>query len=229
MQSASLRPTEYLVTDKLRTRLKDSFVGNLFRSIRALQEFRAWEQARRPLPPPHMVKQTVVAAYAQVFAADVLIETGTYFGDMVYAMKSRFRRIVSIELSRDLCAQAQRRFRKCANVEILCGDSGKLLAEILRRESGRCLLWLDAHYSGGVTARGSICTAAVPELQAILNDAGRDHIILIDDARCFTGVDGYPSLEELQALIVQRRPHYEFSVCHDIIRAHPKSEFCSPL
>lgn len=61
----------------------------------------------KPIPPPHLIKQETVKEYAHKFSIDILIETGTYLGDMVFAMKDVFSQIYSIELDSDLCMKAK--------------------------------------------------------------------------------------------------------------------------
>jgi hypothetical protein len=63
---------------------------------------------------------------------------------------------------------------------------------------------------------------SVKEVEIILQHTIKDHVILIDDSRCFDGVNGYPKLEELRNLIERSRPGYEFSAWNDVIRIHPK-------
>jgi hypothetical protein len=104
---------------------------------------------------------------------------------------------------------------------LLKGDSGGLLPEVIPRIKGRCLFWLDGHYSGGVTARGSEDTPIRKELEHIVA-AGRDaDVVLIDDARCFDGRNGYPTLEET-VLFLEQRLHSVVSVAEDVIRATPR-------
>jgi hypothetical protein len=56
-------------------------------------EIHRWERSGRPVPPPHAAKQAVLRAYARAFRTPVLVETGTYMGDMVAAMLDQFDRI----------------------------------------------------------------------------------------------------------------------------------------
>jgi 16S rRNA A1518/A1519 N6-dimethyltransferase RsmA/KsgA/DIM1 with predicted DNA glycosylase/AP lyase activity len=69
-----------------------------------------------PNPPPHLAKQNAIAAYHEKYGHSVLVETGTYLGDMVEAQKRRFKKIISIELGVELCKKAQKRFREDKNV-----------------------------------------------------------------------------------------------------------------
>lgn len=58
------------------------------------------------------------------------------------------------------------------------------------------------------------------ELKAILAHSCRSHVILIDDARCFSGENGYPFLEEVLSLI-RDSGFYKAEVSTDIIRITP--------
>jgi hypothetical protein len=188
---------------------------------------RSWEKSERTGPPPAIVKRQIVAAYGAGFVIETLIETGTWYGDMIYAMKDRFRTIFSVELSEDLCNLAKSRFRRFPHIHIMHGDSGDVLPQILADLSAPSLFWLDGHYSGFVTAKGAIDTPIRKELQAVLAHKIKDHVILIDDARCFDGTCDYPTVDELRELISVHRPGYGFSVLNDVIRIHPNPDFKS--
>jgi hypothetical protein len=200
--------------------LKKTLPEDMLKLRRDLEARRAWEKQGRPSPPPHIVKEEVIRDYAKTFNTHILIETGTYLGDMVHAMKKSFSRIISFELDEKLAAQAQQRFAKDNHIEIVQGDSGKLLAGYLATIDVRCLFWLDGHYSGGITAKGSLETPIKNELTAILSHAVDGHVILIDDARCFTGENDYPTLDELKNFVAEHKPNWRFTVETDVIRVH---------
>ncbi len=94
-------------------------------------EIREWEATGKPIPPPHTVKQRTLEHYAKAFSLRILIETGTYQGDMVEAMKDSFNKIFSIELKRELYERATKRFDSNDHISIIHGDSGKVLREVL--------------------------------------------------------------------------------------------------
>ena len=180
-----------------------------------------WVDQGMPVPPPHVVKQAVVLAYAQRFGTATLVETGTYFGAMVEAMHDHFEHIYSIELSEALFARAQARFHGLPGITLIQGDSAREIARVLPQLKVPALFWLDGHWSDGVTARGDTNTPVREELAAILGAADLSHVILIDDAREF-GVDpSYPTIEELRQMVAAQRPHLRLSVDADIIRIHP--------
>lgn len=198
---------------------------DVYRAVRErIQQYKlahAWRKSGKAgAPPPHIIKEQIIREYAKRFSTPVLIETGTYFGDTVYAMRKRFRRIISIELDEALYRRAKTRFKNFAHVAILHGDSAELLPTILREEKARCLFWLDGHYSGGLTAKGQYETPVLEELKHI-KSAGDDHIILIDDARLFQGKNDYPTIESLESFVRSQWPRNIFAVSDDIIRIHP--------
>lgn len=187
------------------------------------RELGAWERSGKPVPPPHLVKQRVVKEYARRYSIRTLVETGTYTGAMVFATKDLFGRIFSIELNDALYQAASVGFSKFPHVTAVHGDSGYVLPEVLSAIFEPCLFWLDGHHSGGTTAKGELETPIRRELQHILNHQVEDHVVLIDDARCFVGESDYPTIEELRDMIHQRRPNWVFEVEYDIIRAHPRN------
>jgi hypothetical protein len=160
----------------------------------------------------------VIKEYAVRYGLRVLIETGTFLGDTVAANLDAFDRIYSIELSDELYENAVKRFRRCRHVKLLHGDSGDLLSAVVKGIHERALFWLDGHYSGYMTAKGATATPIYKELHAIIEHPSKSHVILIDDARCFTGKGDYPTLPDLRQIIRERDPGASFDVEHDIIR-----------
>jgi hypothetical protein len=188
-----------------------------FRDARILLR---WILAGRPVPPPHLVKQRTVRAYAGKYHLPVFVETGTYRGDMVEAVKRDFAQVYSIELGAELHRLAQKRFESDRQVTILQGDSGEVLRGLLQRIDRPALFWLDSHYSDADTARSALITPIRSELDHILaHPLAPRHVILIDDARLFTGEDDYPTLESLNAVLA-RAGFPGCRVQDDIIRIH---------
>ena len=206
--------------NSLKQAIKRTLPDDVLKLRRDLEARRAWERQGRPSPPPHIVKEELIKDYAKTFNTQILIETGTYLGDMVHAMKKSFSRIISFELDHNLATQAQQRFANDHHIQIVEGDSGKLLGEYLSTINEPCLFWLDGHYSGGITAKGALETPIKNELTEILSHRVDGHVILIDDARCFTGENDYPTLDELKSFVAERKPNHKFSLEHDVIRIH---------
>lgn len=185
-------------------------------------EFAKWERKGKPMPPPHIYKQRVLREYAKRYGIKVFVETGTYYGDMVEAMKTDFDRIYSIEISKDLYEQARMRFKRVEYIEILQGDSGIEIGKLMEKINHRTIFWLDGHYSGGETARGEKDTPIFEELRHILNASDKGHVIIVDDAQCFGTDPSYPSIKELSEFIQSQRSNLDITVRDDIIRITPK-------
>jgi hypothetical protein len=209
-----------MMLESLKQVLKKTLPDDVIKLRRDLEARRAWEKQGRPSPPPHVIKEELIRDYAKTFNTQILIETGTYLGDMVHAMKKFFTRIISLELDETLAVQARERFANDNHIQIIQGDSGKLVGKLLANINEPCLFWLDGHYSGGITAKGALETPIKYELTAILSHPVDGHVILIDDARCFTGENDYPTIDELQNFVAARKPNHKFRVEHDVIRIH---------
>ncbi len=182
----------------------------------------AWERKGCPNPPPFGYKRQVIRDYAERYNLRTMVETGTYLGHMCCASQSIFSRIMTVELDPRLHAAAKRRFAKHGNIECLLGDSSTILPALLCRIQQPCLFWLDAHYSAGRTAKGSVETPISAELDAVLNHELRNHVVLIDDARGFNGTHDYPRIDDLRDTVLKLRPDLTFTVEHDIIRMVPR-------
>lgn len=150
----------------------------------------------------------------------ILIETGTYEGEMVEAMQKRFRVIHSIEIFEPLYRKALEKFSGIDHIHLHHGDSGNCLSEILDTVNEPALFRLDAHYPGEGTGRENTDTPILKEIKYIFDHPFRDHVILIDDARLFLGQKGYPSLNELRESVGGKKPCSEFIVKDDNIRIH---------
>jgi len=177
-----------------------------------------WRLRGRPLPPPHIVKQHVVLGYQTARRFRTFIETGTFTGEMVAAMRPHFERLISIEMAPAIYEATRPRFAGDTHVRLLLGDSGTLLPELVKTLDHPALFWLDGHYMGGNTARAEADSPVRAELAALLRHPVRGHMVLIDDARLFTGEGGYPTIDELRAWVERERPGSRLEVSADIIR-----------
>lgn len=177
-----------------------------------------WNKKGRPSPPPHIIKQRTLISYANKYDLEILVETGTFYGTMVEAMRSSFKKIYSIELSEALFKKAQKRFDGVQNVTLIQGDSGVELGKLTAIINKPTLFWLDGHYSEGVTARGDKDTPIYEELTHIFNTNIEKYVIIIDDARCFDSDPNYPSINELSEFIKTYKPDADIEVNNDSIR-----------
>ena len=206
--------------DRLKAIFRDLFLYDLFLKFRQHRDLYRWIRSGKAGLTPHLIKQATIREYANRFQLSIFIETGTFLGDMVSAMRDTFSEIISIELSTPLYKRAKRKYRRYPNIHLRCGDSTHILPEVLSIVNQPALFWLDGHYSADISARANLNTPVMEELEAIFNHKVIEHVILIDDARCFNGENDYPNFDELKKWVHQKRPEFTFDVVEDIIRIY---------
>jgi hypothetical protein len=170
---------------------------------------------------PVATKRTFVHLAQQALQYPTFVETGAFAGDMADLAGRLFPRVHTIELDPVLAERAAARFASVPHVTVHHGDSGQVLRDLLPTLVGSCLFWLDAHYSGGITARGETDTPILAELDAIAESGLRPVAILIDDARVFGTDDAYPTIEEVIARLRAIDPRFFIGVTADILWATP--------
>ena len=176
----------------------------------------------RPPNPPHLIKEKVVKECAKKFSVKVMVETGTFLGDMVSGCRRSFKRIYSVELDRNLYEKAKERFSRFSHILIIHGENGEVLPRILAEIEEPCLFWLDAHAHShdGKLTKGKIDPPILFELDCIFKHPIPGHIILIDDAHDFVGKMGFPYLEELGAFLLNRDINLVSEIKEDIIHIY---------
>ena len=174
-------------------------------------DFFYWKLRGQPPRPPHLVKQQLVKRYAGERGLRVLVETGTYYGEMIDAAKNDFAEIFSIEFDSSLAAAARQRFAHLPHVHILEGSSEALIPQVLAPLTQPALFWLDAGYCAW-SGNFADSSRLLNELSAILSNQVRNHVVLIDDVVPFSGLDGTPDVRDLEHHILQRFPGREVRV-----------------
>lgn len=195
-----------------------------FKQLKEKQKYRKWIEDGRPDPPPPLAKQAMLMEYAERFDLKCFVETGTFKGDTVEAMRGEFDRIYSIELAEKFYLDATKRFAGVAEIDLRQGDSGKVMPEVVAELSSPTLFWLDGHYSGGDTAQGDLNCPVWGEIRAIFGGMKHAFVILIDDARCFknVGAEDYPAVSDIETWVSEQRPDFGVEVEMDCIRIAPK-------
>ena len=183
-----------------------------------------WYLNGKPVPVPPLIKAKIIIAYAKQYKISSLIETGTYLGETVEATKKYFKRLYTIEMNKPLYEKAKRLFPKDNKIKMFLGDSAQVLPKILKGVNSPCLFWLDAHYSGGIgiTLKPLKITPILQELKSILKNKVKNHAILIDDARFFTGNNDYPTIKEMKTFVKEFLPKHKINIENDIIVITPK-------
>ena len=205
-----------MINNCFKQKSKSSKCFDLIKPLLDKRQIGIWKANGANLPLPPCKKQEILKRYGKLFSLKILIETGTYMGDMVWANKNYFDKIISIEIDYELYKLAKKRFSKFNHIEIIHGDSGEILGKTIEKINQPCLFWLDGHFSGGITGKGILETSIIKELEHIYSHHINRHIILIDDARLFNGQKDYPTIAELKNIILNKDCTYEIE--EDIIR-----------
>lgn len=185
------------------------------------------------------LKSSLLQELQSAFKIDTFVETGTYLGNTTIKAAKLFNQTHTIELSSELYMKAFDRLKSCENVTVHLGDSKDILYRIVPCLRNECVLfYLDGHYSGHVTERGSLPTPLIEELKAIAQMQTTRAILLIDDIRLFQdtcfpekvrsldlGLNAYPCLQEIVKAILEIHPNYAICFMGDALLAFPKDSY----
>jgi len=197
--------------------LQKTPVYGLYKALGHYPDYWYWQLRGKPVRSPHLLKQRTVQEYARKYGLRILVETGTYYGEMVAAMKGRFDQIYSVEYDPQLARRAAGKFARYDHIKILEGDSQQVIPELLKSITEPTLFWLDAGYYGWAGLQGDK-QRLTTELEAILRHSLRGHVILMDDARGLNGQNGAPTVAELTQRIETEFPGRMVEVQYDILR-----------
>jgi hypothetical protein len=167
----------------------------------------------------------LVAYLQRTFDITCFFETGTLLGQTTAWAAERFAQVVTVERAPEYFNFVQVRFSDHPRVETLFGDSREHL-KARAASLPTTLFWLDAHWSGDVTAGADDECPLLDEIAAIAGDLDR-HVVLIDDARLFLAPpdpphnpDHWPSLCAITDAL--RAHHQPYIVVHeDVLIAVP--------
>ena len=159
----------------------------------------------------------------------VFIETGTFKGDSVAAVRPSFRELHTCELSPELHAAATQRFADDPAVHCHLGSSPdrlRALAAIHARHP--VMYWLDAHWcSADHTAGHKSQCPLLEELEAIA-PLHPESIVWIDDARYFMApppapleARGWPAFQQVLDRLRALSSTHHIVFANDTILFHP--------
>jgi hypothetical protein len=177
-----------------------------------------WRKSNYSSPSPQHVKIKVLKSHSIPNAT--WIETGTYLGDTTSQLAMIAKKVISIEPQAELSVFASTRLRRKKNVEVINATSESCIAKVLEGVSGSTCFWLDGHYSGDVTFKGTEVSPISAELSAISGYLKRNKVVvLIDDFRLFVNSEatGYPS--HLTLVAWAGKENLSWTVEHDIFIA----------
>jgi len=158
-----------------------------------------------------------IRRWSHMYGGLVFIETGTWRGNTTFEVAPYFDRCFTIELDPNLFAKARERFKETPKVTVLHGSSVDVLPLILADLGQPGTFYLDAHYCGFDTAKGSKNTPILEELKIIFNHRIKNHLIIIDDARAFVGLGDYPTIRKLGRFVRTYGPQYKMIIQNDAV------------
>jgi len=150
--------------------------------------------ARFYIQNPHSYsKVRQIRALAHKTNSRVFIEAGTFLGNTAMRCSRNFERVITMELDPSLFRQAKVYLSRRRNVLCLEGDALKLFPSVLEMaDVGDALVFLDGHFSGGVTAHGELAEPACEEIAVLAGYRAKINAMIIDDFRCFGRDKGWP-------------------------------------
>ena len=146
---------------------------------------------------------------------DTFIETGSYLGETSYWAENFFSSVLSFEASLEF----YNNLKSSDILKFIYADSSKELHNFLKDNS---IIYLDAHYSGGVTHKSY---PLISELNQINESKIENLVIIIDDARfCISKWNGesYGYIIDILNLVSNSSNRY-VCIFDDMIIAVPKS------
>lgn len=168
--------------------------------------------------PRYFVKWKTLNSFFERTAP--VIESGTYLGESTAFFAARYPEVVSFEPYSQLAKYNTERFSNNQRIKIINAASQDALKGVLEKYRGNLNFWLDGHFSGNGTF-GNIESASpiIQELHIIFSWVSftdqNNVFIAVDDARLFTGQNGYPTILEIAKICDSY--NYKLRVLNDII------------
>jgi len=149
---------------------------------------------------------------------NVFFETGSSMGGGIYeALNVGFEKIISIEIEQkfiDVCTNRFSNEVASGRVQIIKGDTLKIMGDIIEKINEPITFWLDAHWDGDGVHGENLCPI-FEELAFIKNHPIKNHLILIDDMRCMgdrsNGWGCDIQREKIIEIIKKINPEYKIS------------------
>ncbi len=173
-------------------------------------------------PPTELITKLVTK-----FPIDNLVETGTYKGGTAVWASEYFKKVLTIEYSKELYEKVTHDFRHISNIEFIFGNSKTELSKLLERLENPSIFWLDAHWCGGSTYGDNDECPLIEEID-ILNRSKFENFIFIDDARLFTSpptgshkTEQWPDITAVINALQSGKSHRYVVIIEDVIIAVP--------
>ena len=153
---------------------------------------------------------------ADKYSLTTFVETGTHVGKTALFAANWFNTVYTIESEPYYYDIAEANLQYKRNVALLFGSSQEVLPTVVRRIVEPTLFWLDAHWSRDLKGQRPFVVNPVLDEIAAIKQLIINHVIMIDDARLFSGDHGWPAFHEIAAAIGYS---YDIWVEQDVIYA----------
>ena len=150
----------------------------------------------RIVVPHSLTKLHNLKTCRDLTGASTVVEIGTFKGVTTKRLSRLFTQVITVEIDESLHVQAKKRCASRTNIELILGDGSKVLSDIASRVKNT-VLFLDGHYSGGVTGQGDEPEPVLKELDSVVPYLDNFNAIVIDDFRLFGVEEGWPKKHEV--------------------------------
>ena len=169
-----------------------------------------------PFVPHSLTKLHNLSRARARSGATTVIEVGSFRGVTARRLSRLFDTVHSIEIDPALHAEAKQRCADRSNVVMHLGDGKRVLAELAPKVSN-CLLFLDGHFSGGVTGQGDEPEPVLEELDVVSPHLRNFAGVVVDDYHEFGLAHGWPRKSEVMARLetVMPEPEWLHTIMYD--------------
>lgn len=173
-------------------------------ALGAVRSATHWVRSGYSMPCPHFIKQASILRNA--IPGSLFVETGTYKGATSLYFRRRGFKVATIEIHPPLYEQYSPLLRR-RGIDARLGDSADVMPLLLDEYAAEpaFTLFLDGHYSSGITGQGAVAVPVVREFDALRSFAQshpvKDIVVIVDDVRLFMpgGDPMYPDRASLLA------------------------------
>jgi len=114
----------------------------------------------------------------------VFVETGTYYGNTIFAVEPFFNTLHTIEIKQEFYDYVQSQYTG-NKIKFYNGDSSIIFNSILPSIEENTIFFLDGHWSAGNTGKGQKDCPLIEEVTSIYTYFKKSAILIIDDYRLF--------------------------------------------